>query len=485
MNNTPYETQDFDKDDIFSRKQYALNLSTIIRNSCNYTTEGALTIALDSEFGTGKSTFISKWMNELNKDNDNGNNDFPPFIIIHYNAWENDNWENAFIPLINYLINNINSSLIKDLGTKIQKVKTTAWNLIKYSGKTIVKGVIKKKLGEEFKELIDEFDDIDTLKQLDPQTIEKILEQKSNDKVTLFEEFKQSVKVKEDVTNSLTDLAIDNKVVIFIDELDRCNPLFAINTLECIKHLLNIPNMVFVLSTDIQQLKHSIKTVYGEGMDSLGYLRRFFNLYLKLPNPTLKEYTAYKIQSLSLDETGMLNRILPSLFEGLSLSLRDIDSLSINIKILLDTTLKNYKDNESLTSFYIYLLILKYKYPEEYNIIISKSFSTEKNDVPKYQPHYIDKKLYSFGNEAIKLIVSSLIAGQNLKPVSSLFESNGEYLKNKGFRADFNNVKHYIITQSKILFIDPIDLFDDNAENNLNLRIGTYMERKLEVFNAI
>lgn len=83
---------------------------------------------------------------------------------------------------------------------------------------------------------------------------------------------------------------IDRKIIFFIDELDRCRPTFAIELLEVIKHLFNIENIIFILSIDKQQLSHSVSTIYGQGADTLGYLRRFFDLDYKLPKIDLEVY---------------------------------------------------------------------------------------------------------------------------------------------------------------------------------------------------
>ncbi|QDE47832.1 hypothetical protein EIN43_17235 [Enterobacter hormaechei] len=68
---------------------------------------------------------------------------------------------------------------------------------------------------------------------------------------------------------------------IFIDELDRCRPNYAIDMLETIKHLFDINNVVFVIATDKEQLSHSICSVYGSGFDATRYLDRF--LYVLSP----------------------------------------------------------------------------------------------------------------------------------------------------------------------------------------------------------
>jgi len=69
-----------------------------------------------------------------------------------------------------------------------------------------------------------------------------------------------------------------------VDELDRCRPLYAIELLERVKHLFNIPNAQFIIATDREQLSVSLSGVYGQGFNSKEYLRRFFDLDLRLTN---------------------------------------------------------------------------------------------------------------------------------------------------------------------------------------------------------
>lgn len=80
---------------------------------------------------------------------------------------------------------------------------------------------------------------------------------------------------------------------IFIDELERCRPTFAIELLEAVKHLFTVKGLVFILGIDKNQLKHTISNVYGCGMDREGYLRRFIDLELELPQANLRDYISF------------------------------------------------------------------------------------------------------------------------------------------------------------------------------------------------
>ena len=102
-----------------------------------------------------------------------------------------------------------------------------------------------------------------------------------------FEDKKQTINR---FKSNLRDLCQDQKVYIFIDELDRCKPTFSIKLLERIKHFFNIQNMIFIIATDKQQLVHSINSVYGQNFDSYTYLNRFFDQTYTIPEKDKSDY---------------------------------------------------------------------------------------------------------------------------------------------------------------------------------------------------
>ncbi|PIM52125.1 hypothetical protein CS062_16360 [Roseateles chitinivorans] len=75
-----------------------------------------------------------------------------------------------------------------------------------------------------------------------------------------------------------------NRIVIVIDELDRCRPTFALEMLERIKHLFDVQNLVFILAVHKPALESAIKHTYGDGVVPSLYLRKFISLEVALPN---------------------------------------------------------------------------------------------------------------------------------------------------------------------------------------------------------
>lgn len=97
---------------------------------------------------------------------------------------------------------------------------------------------------------------------------------------------------------------------VFVDEIDRCRPSFAVELLEELKHIFNIPGLCFVVSTNIEQLAHAVSAVYGVEFDGRGYLQRFFDSECALPYPSMLGYAKQLV-----DEFPLLN--LSNVISGL------------------------------------------------------------------------------------------------------------------------------------------------------------------------
>ena len=65
-------------------------------------------------------------------------------------------------------------------------------------------------------------------------------------------------------------------LVIIIDELDRCRPLFALSLLERVKHLFLVEGVSFVFVTNMPQIEAVVAGTYGANTDAKIYLEKFF-----------------------------------------------------------------------------------------------------------------------------------------------------------------------------------------------------------------
>ncbi len=80
------------------------------------------------------------------------------------------------------------------------------------------------------------------------------------DRVQSLEQFYQGFKklVKERITN------LDRRLIVFIDDLDRCLPEQAISVLEALKVFLDVPGCIFVLGVDREIIERGIRVRYKE-----------------------------------------------------------------------------------------------------------------------------------------------------------------------------------------------------------------------------
>lgn len=93
--------------------------------------------------------------------------------------------------------------------------------------------------------------------------------------------------------NEFLDIVLEergNRIVIFVDELDRCKPSYAVRLLERIKHYFSKETITFVFSINAMELQHTIKQYYGANFDASRYLDRFFDLRVSLPPANMQKY---------------------------------------------------------------------------------------------------------------------------------------------------------------------------------------------------
>lgn len=237
--------------------------------------DGGCSIALDGNWGSGKTFFVKQAKMVLDAHNrfvDSeaaANRDqiidirkqyygdtiteLQPQVCVYYDAWSNDNDDDPLLSIVYTILNSVESDYsFRD----ISYVKTAANILEMFSGK-------------DWNKLID------GLKGEDP--LSSLKRSKSVDK--LIGDFLETLLLER-----------GDRLIIFVDELDRCKPAYAVRLLERVKHYFDNERITFVFSININELQHAIKGYYGENYDGSRYLDRFFDLRVTLPSPNLKKY---------------------------------------------------------------------------------------------------------------------------------------------------------------------------------------------------
>ena len=110
--------------------------------------------------------------------------------------------------------------------------------------------------------------------------------------------------------------------VFIVDELDRCRPTFAIELLERVKHIFDVPALVFVFGINHDELCKSFQSIYGE-IKADTYLRRFFDFEFTLPAGDSIEFCKHLFDKFGLGDDSPSG--VPELWSYFGLSLRDMD----------------------------------------------------------------------------------------------------------------------------------------------------------------
>lgn len=147
-----------------------------------------------------------------------------------------------------------------------------------------------------------------------------------------FEDLKKHESINE-LMQKFFDAAIGeecDRLVIFIDELDRCKPSFAVLLLERIKHFFNDDRLTFVFSLNRDQLQHTIRAFYGNEMNASKYLDKFFDLNIRIPEANRSKYL-HKIGFAKT--TYIYDAVCYATIDTLNLELREITKYVQHLKI--------------------------------------------------------------------------------------------------------------------------------------------------------
>ena len=234
--------------DALDRKKDCLMLADLIEE-----TGGPFTLAVDAEWGNGKTVFIRMLEAHLAKRG---------FRCVSFNAWECDFYDEPLAPLVAEICGQIP----EDSSTR-EKVKAAGTRLYGYLKKivaaahpvagAVVEGVEEMAVGGETEDY---------------------------DFITAYEEYRSALEGFRKCLETFSgEDGNDRPLVVFIDEVDRCRPDFAVKTLERVKHIFNVPSLVFVMAVNRRELASVVKSFYGCG-DGEKYLEKFFDLVFHLRN---------------------------------------------------------------------------------------------------------------------------------------------------------------------------------------------------------
>ena len=238
-------------EDSLKIKKYSNALVSFIKNSMT-----PMTIGIQGSWGSGKTSLLNTIYAQL--DDANEHEESKDFKVIWINSWENSLMatpEEALIKIINEIINGLNE--VDPSLTNVKKVKEAATT----AAKGILRvgaGILGGAAGSE--------------------VVTEVLES-SNSIKQLREELSRLVHAIRESESQRVD-----KIVIFVDDLDRVDPPEAVKILELLKNIFNIPGCVFVLAIDYDVVIKGLKDKFGKRTPENEYeFRAFFDKIIQLP----------------------------------------------------------------------------------------------------------------------------------------------------------------------------------------------------------
>ncbi len=208
-----------------------------------------LAIGIHSPWGGGKSTVLNLLEAALNET--------PGVLVVRSDSWQYDNHDDVRGDLIAEILDQVGTAFSKD-GSVTKRLadlnQRISWSRI---GMALGKGSV--------------------LMQWDPDELQKAFTPRGRG------DEKSMAGFKKEFRTLIAGLPKIDRVVVLVDDLDRCVPHAVMATLEGIKLFLAVPRMVFVIAADQDMVREAIAASLGETNRSAAFALRYLEKIIQLP----------------------------------------------------------------------------------------------------------------------------------------------------------------------------------------------------------
>lgn len=337
-------------------------------------------ICIDGDWGVGK-TFLIKQLIYLIQNYKKGMENNPEFkliepvketlskvnenhMIFYYNAWENDDHKDSL------------ESIIYSILQAYPKYKDKITN--QYDMNKMLEDVINLITKIFSKKLLDVDLTAEKLKEI--KTFEDLAAE-----INTFEEKKSLFK------KLIDEILKENRMILIIDEVDRCNPNYATKVLEVIKHFYNLDNITTIIVTNNKELQCTIKQQFGESFDAYNYLNKIYDYIISID--TNKRSIEYSKKMLGFEgENGLIEDVFYAIINRYNFTLRECNRYRTLYDMVISDINNGKGGNRSLkqnevfcTNYIIIPIILAFKIKDHdaYNGCL-KGDAASLNDTIKY-----------------------------------------------------------------------------------------------------
>ena len=230
---------------IFGFDKYASALTSAI-----FETDPHFTIGIFGKWGSGKTTLLKKIRHLLESS-------YPEKVLtVFFDAWRYQREEHMLLPILDTLLEHL-------------KREETHWH----------------ELSSKLKRLTSSMATAMTLKlpflEIDGKSAFKQWQADEQARSDYFGWLSELQKALDDLRSD----DHDRRIVILIDDLDRCLPPKVVEVLESIKVMLDVPGFIFVLALDELVVEQAVQSYYGQNQSvpSKDYIKKLVQVEFRLP----------------------------------------------------------------------------------------------------------------------------------------------------------------------------------------------------------
>ena len=407
------------KEDLIGRNDLVKTIASLVKHLSK---DEHYCLALDGEWGSGKSFVIDMLENDLKTNNE--------YFIVKYDAWENSFYSDPLIAILYCILDGLQDNFYYIRG--IKEYGEAAINFAKNAGKTV----------KELAKTVDPTGTIEKVFSLISTIVDGI---KSSIKILkmdktgneIFADFKSYKSLLNDIKETLNKLACceifegkRTKLIILVDEIDRCLPNEQLIILERLHHLMDIKNCFVICSLNKESMIQNFNYNFKNNGDD--YLKKFFDKEIHLDSYSEKYFDNYLTQKLdeiaeeknipiSNDQKAHLKEFINYVL--IKENVMGDNHLSDNrdIKRILDSVEKTAQNVSEITNFehiciIVLLVVLKNYVTKHYGQIIVNTTRTYKapiDFVSSYVPanvfDHVRSSIYSFSGEPYNIYIYSYL----------------------------------------------------------------------------
>lgn len=325
----------FTEEDKIGRQDIVDKISSLVDNLQE---DEHFCLALNGEWGSGKS-YVMDMLREKFAEREE-------YIVINYDAWKNNFYSDPLIAILYCILDSIPKQKLgeKNLHLVMREVKQLARDKIVSNLDSIIEKLCKMGGWSSVCAFV-----MEIIKQVIKQAKISILDNKLFDNYKSYQTLlNESIAVLNALTWKKTDDGIQRRLIILVDEIDRCLPNEQLICLERIHHLFDVKNCAVIVALNKSAVKSTFYNAYK--VDGESYLRKFFD-FTCIVDMRIDKFLNYLLTK------DLLNRLqkLQSFQNNITLNYLQVANRVLLDYLFKDETYKKF-DNRSIRRFYNFLL---------------------------------------------------------------------------------------------------------------------------------